>query len=101
MVGAPGSPALTLPGGPPSMFLSVDGGRSWIPSSGTSQGVHHQRFLALMVDASGSTAPAPPRGPTVSTRQGGHRRRFLALMFDAFGSPSAPLRGPTIIVSWR
>jgi hypothetical protein len=33
MVGAPGSPAPTPPGGPPSTFLSVDGGRSRIFSS--------------------------------------------------------------------
>jgi hypothetical protein len=33
MVGAPGSPAPTPPGGPPLTFLSVDGGRSRIFSS--------------------------------------------------------------------
>jgi hypothetical protein len=74
MVGAPGSSAPAPPGGrrrrflafrPPSMFLSVDGGRSRIFSSGTSQGARRQRFLALMVDAPGSSAPAPPRGPVV------------------------------------
>jgi hypothetical protein len=47
------------------MFLSVDGGRSWISSSDTSQGARRRRFLALMVDAPGSPAPAPPRGPAV------------------------------------
>jgi hypothetical protein len=47
------------------MFLSVDGGRSWISSSGTSQGAHCRRFLTLMVGAPGSLAPAPLRGPTV------------------------------------
>jgi hypothetical protein len=54
-----------LPGGPPSMFSSVDGGRSWISSSGTaSQGGCRQCFLALMVGALGSPAPAsPPGGP--------------------------------------
>jgi hypothetical protein len=36
MVDAPGSLALAPPEGPPSMFLSFDGGRSRIPSSGTS-----------------------------------------------------------------
>jgi hypothetical protein len=38
MVSAPGSSALAPPGGPLSTFLSVDGGRSWISSSGTSRG---------------------------------------------------------------
>jgi hypothetical protein len=46
------------------MFFNVDGGRSWIYSSDTSQGAHRQHFLALMVDTPGSPAPAPPRGPT-------------------------------------
>jgi hypothetical protein len=45
------------------MFISADGGRFQIYCSGTSDGVNHQRFLALMVGASGSTAPTPPRGP--------------------------------------
>jgi hypothetical protein len=62
------------------MFLSVDGGRSWIFSSGTSQGVCHRCFLALMVDAPGSLALASLRGA--------HRRCFLALMVDALGSPA-------------
>jgi hypothetical protein len=47
------------------MFLSVDGGRSWIYSSGTSQVARHRCFLALMVDALVSTALAPLREPTV------------------------------------
>jgi hypothetical protein len=38
MVGAPESPAPAPPGGPPSTFLSVDGGCSRIFSSGTSRG---------------------------------------------------------------
>jgi hypothetical protein len=38
MVAAPESLALAPPGGPPSMFLSVDGWRSLISTSGTSQG---------------------------------------------------------------
>jgi hypothetical protein len=42
MVGAPRPPAPAPPGGPPStvvnVFLSVDGGRSWTCSSGTSRG---------------------------------------------------------------
>jgi hypothetical protein len=47
------------------MFLSIDGGRSQIYSSITSQGARPQHFLMLMVDAPGSTAPSPPRGPTI------------------------------------
>jgi hypothetical protein len=38
MVGAPRPPAPAPPGGPPSTFLSVDGGRSWTSSSSTSRG---------------------------------------------------------------
>jgi hypothetical protein len=48
------------------MFLSFDGRRSWIYSSDTSQGAHHQCFLALMVDVPGSIALSPPREPTVN-----------------------------------
>jgi hypothetical protein len=97
------------------MFFNVDGGRSRISSSGTSHGAHHRRFLALMVGAPGSPAPAPPRGAvvddfyvdgarswiSVSTRQGGgHHRCFLALMVGAPGSPAlVPLRWPVIDVS--
>jgi hypothetical protein len=47
------------------MFLSIDGGRSRIFNSGSSQGARCQRFLALMVGALGSSAPAPPTGPVV------------------------------------
>jgi hypothetical protein len=65
MVGTPGSPASTPPRDPPSMFLSVDGGCSWIFSSDTSQGAHRRRFLALMVGSPRSPAPAPPRGPVI------------------------------------
>jgi hypothetical protein len=50
------------------MFLSVDGGRSRISYSSTSQGAHRQHFLALMVGALESPAP-PPRGPTADTLQ--------------------------------
>jgi hypothetical protein len=45
------------------MFSSVDDGRFQISNSGTSQGGHHQHFLALMVGAPKSLALAPPRGP--------------------------------------
>jgi hypothetical protein len=34
-----------LSGSPPSMFLIIDGGRSWIYSSGTSQGARCRHFL--------------------------------------------------------
>jgi hypothetical protein len=47
------------------MFLSVDGGRSLISSFDTTQGARRRHFLALMVDAPGLLALAPPRGPTV------------------------------------
>jgi hypothetical protein len=46
------------------MFLSVDGVRSRISSSSTSLGARSRRFLALMVSALRSPAPAPPRRPT-------------------------------------
>jgi hypothetical protein len=55
----------TSQGGPPSTFFSVDAGRFWVYSSSTSQGVCRRRFLALMVGTPGSTAPTPPKGPTV------------------------------------
>jgi hypothetical protein len=47
------------------MFFNVDDGRSRIFSFDTSQGAHHRRFLMLMVDAPGSLALAPPRGPAI------------------------------------
>jgi hypothetical protein len=43
------------------MFSNVDGGCSQIFSFSTSQGGHNRCFLALVVDAPGSSAPAPPR----------------------------------------
>jgi hypothetical protein len=64
MVEAPGFFDST-PGGPPLTFSSVDGGSSRIPSSGTYQGARRRCFLALMVDAPGSPAPGPPKGPAV------------------------------------
>jgi hypothetical protein len=65
------------------MFLSIDGGRFQISSSGTSQGDNHRRFLALMVGALGS-----------------RRRCFLAFMMCALRSVApAPPRGPAIDVS--
>jgi hypothetical protein len=41
---------LYLSGGPLPIFFNVDGGRSQITIS-TRQGVHHRRFLALIVGA--------------------------------------------------
>jgi hypothetical protein len=91
MAGAPGSLALAPPGAPPLTFLSVDGACYRISSSDTSQGARHRRFLALMVDAPGSPAPAPP---------GGRHRRFLALMVGAPEYPApTPPRGFTVDVS--
>jgi hypothetical protein len=46
------------------MFPSVDGGRSRIPSSVTSQG-RRQRFLAFIVGAPGSLALKPHSGSAV------------------------------------
>jgi hypothetical protein len=105
MVHAPGSLAPAPPRGPPSTFLSVDGGRSRIFVS-TRQGARCRRFLTLMVGAPGSTATATPRGPVidvcyvdgersripVNTSQGAHHRRFLALMVGAprFLAPTPP-----------
>jgi hypothetical protein len=66
------------------MFLSVDGGRSRIFSSGTTQGARRRHFLVLMVDAPGSLASAPPRGPVVD---------IFTWMVSVLGSLSAPARG--------
>jgi hypothetical protein len=52
--------------GPTIDDFNVDGVRSWIYSSGTSQGPHRRRFLALMVDTLGSTYPTPSRGLTIN-----------------------------------
>jgi hypothetical protein len=74
------------PGDSSSTFLSIDGGRSWISSSDTSQGVRHRHFLALMVDALGSPA-LPPRGSAVD------------VYYDDVGAPRswlAPTRGPAV-----
>jgi hypothetical protein len=51
--------------GPSSTFPNVDGGRSRISSSDTSQGASHRYFLALVVGAPVSPAPALPREPVV------------------------------------
>jgi hypothetical protein len=70
----------TSNGGLHQRFFSIDGGRSWINSSVTSQGVHGRCFLALMVDAPGSTATAPPREPAIDVlQQGGSRSGPLAM----------------------
>jgi hypothetical protein len=85
------------------MFLSIEGGHSW--TSGTaSQGVHHRRFLALMVGTSGPPSllrwgPGPPH-PTSPLAppwgSGGPPLTILALMVATPGSLSAPARGLTI-----
>jgi hypothetical protein len=62
MLGAPGSLS-TPPKGLPSMFLSIDGGRSWT-SITASQGAHRRCVLALTVGAPRHPAP-PPRDPTI------------------------------------
>jgi hypothetical protein len=62
------------------MFLSIDDGRSRIPSSDISQETRRQRFLALMVGAPGSLAPTPPRGSAVDIFyvDGGRYRIFVS-----------------------
>jgi hypothetical protein len=81
-----GPPLRGPPRGPAVNVFYVDGGRSRITSSGTSQGASHQRFFTLMVDTPRSSAPAPP---------GARRRCFLALIVGALGSsPLAPPGGP-------
>jgi hypothetical protein len=62
------------------MFLSNDGGRFWMSSFGTSQGAHHRRFLALMVDVPGSSALAPLRGPssTFLSVDGGRSQIYIS-----------------------
>jgi hypothetical protein len=47
------------------MALSVNGGRFRISSSSNTKGVCRRCFLALMVDAPGSRALAPRKGPAV------------------------------------
>jgi hypothetical protein len=61
VLGSPSAPAR----GPPSIFLRVDDGCSWISSSDTHQGTYHRCFLALMMGAPRSLAPTPPRGPVI------------------------------------
>jgi hypothetical protein len=51
-------------GGPPSLFLSVDGGRSQNSSSNTPRGPTADVFM-LIVGSPGSVAPAPPRGAAI------------------------------------
>jgi hypothetical protein len=61
----------------------VDGGCSWISSSGTSPMAYCQYFLALIVGTPGSPSLAPPRGLVAD---------IFMLIFGAPGSLSAPLR---------
>jgi hypothetical protein len=99
--------------GPVIDVCRIDGGRSRISVS-ILPGARRRRFLALMVGAPGSLAPALPRGAavdvcyvddgrswiSVSTSQGGRRRRFLTLMVDAPGSSApTPPKGPAVDIS--
>jgi hypothetical protein len=86
MVGAPGSLALAPPRGAHRRRFYVDGGRSRISIS-TTQGARRRRFLALMVLAPVSPAPAPPGGPPST---------FFTLMVGAAESPSPPPRGSAV-----
>jgi hypothetical protein len=111
MVDAPGPPAPVPPGGSPSTFLSVDGGRSQTFSSSTSRGpsstVSHRR-LQLRWWPLSDLPSAPLRGPTVDVfnfsggrcrtcRQhslGGPLSTSLTSVVAATDLPSAPPRGP-------
>jgi hypothetical protein len=90
----------TSQGGRASMFLSIDGGRS-----STSQGARCQCFLALMVGAPGSPPPAPPRGPIVNVFyiEGGRSRisisthqgaRLQCFFALMVGAPGSPTPAP-------
>jgi hypothetical protein len=68
-------------------FPSVDGGRSRIYNFGTYQGGRRRRFLALMVDAPGSPALTPLRGPVVD----------VFYVVDG-GRSQISVKGPTIDV---
>jgi hypothetical protein len=86
MANALGSPAPTPLGGPPSMFLSVDGGRSRISSFGISWGPAVDVF-SIDGGRSRISSSGPSRGPVVDV--------FLVLMVGAPGSPApTPSRGP-------
>jgi hypothetical protein len=74
------------------MFFNINGGRSQIYSSDTSQGPRRRCFLALMVDAPGSPAPAPPRGTVVDNFN-------IDGVCSGFTAP-APLRGHDIDISY-
>jgi hypothetical protein len=81
-----------LPGGLPSMFLSVDGGHSWIFSSSTSQGGRHRRFSNVDGERS--------RIFSSGTSQGARHRRFLKLMVAAPEYPALkPPKGPVVDIS--
>jgi hypothetical protein len=67
------------------MFSSVDGGRSQISSSGTSQGGRRRHFY----NVDGGRSQISSSG---TASQGACRRRFTALMVGALGPPAlAPL----------
>jgi hypothetical protein len=96
------------------MFLSIDGGRSRIYSSGTSQGAHRRCFLCwwwVLLDLR-QHLPGSPSSMFLSidggysrmyssgTSQGTRDRCFLALMVDAPSSTApTPPREPIVDVS--
>jgi hypothetical protein len=73
------------------MFLSVDGGCSWIYSSGTSQGAAVD--VCYFDGGRSQNSVSIPRGPE------GPPSMFVMLMVDAPRSPSALAWGPAVGVS--
>jgi hypothetical protein len=69
------------------MFLGVDGGRSRIYNSGTSQGARSRNFLALMVALLDLQFRHLP---------GSLSSIFFTLMVGALGSPLATARGTVV-----
>jgi hypothetical protein len=63
------------------MFLSIDGGFSWIFSFGTSQGARRRRFLTLMMDSPESPTPVRRRhfNRTKHMENGTHERSYFYL----------------------
>jgi hypothetical protein len=93
------------------MFLSIDGGRSWIFNSGSPKGVaidvfnfgggRCQTYRQHPVGAppsTSSTSVVATVGPTDSTPQGVRHRRLQLWWWPLSDMPPAPLRGPAIDV---
>jgi hypothetical protein len=96
MMGAPGSPTPAPPRGPPSMFLSVDGGRFGITSYDTSRGPAVDILLALRAGAPGSPALAPHGGPGSFPHPHPHSRISSAVTgADKQGPPRGSPTGGT------